>query len=272
MIVRGAGRHDIFRDDDDRVAYCDRLSAVVFDYGASCLAWALMPNHVHLVMRTGARPLAQVMHRVGTRYSRYFNERHGRVGHLQQGRYHAIAVSDDAQLATLIRYVHANPLRAGLVGSLDELARHRWTGHAALIGRGPAMPFHDTRAALELFSERMASARASVRELMSGARDSERADEPRNADAPVAADRQEQCAPAEPGRALAELVARVCESHCVCEAALRGGSRRRPVSRARAVVASVAARELGVSLAEAARTLGVSRQALWRTVERERRR
>lgn len=229
-----------------------------------------MPNHVHLVVRTGARPLAQVMQRVGTRYSRYFNQRHGRVGHLLQGRYHAIAVTNDAQLATLIRYVHANPLRAGLVASLDELASHPWTGHAALIGVGPARPFHDTRAALALFSERMATARASVRELMSGTSGTEVEVEPRDGEVAAAARTEDWCVPANPARALAELIARVCESRGICEADLRSGSRSRSVCRARAVVASVAARELGLSLAESARALGVSRQALWRIVERER--
>jgi REP element-mobilizing transposase RayT len=272
VIVRGAGRHDIFRDDEDRAAYCDRLSVVVPEHGAACLAWALMPNHVHLVVRTGARPLAQIMQRVGTRYSRYFNERHDRVGHLLQGRYHAIPVIDDAQLATLIRYVHANPLRAGIVGSLAELARHRWTGHAALIGRAPAMPFHDTRAALDLFSERLVFARASVRELMGSTSGAELAEKPWDTDVAPAAKREDPCTPADPARALAELIARVCTSQCVCEADLCSGSRRRPVSRARAVVAVVAVHELGVSLAETARTLGVSRQALWQTLERERRR
>ncbi len=135
VIVRGVDRRDIFRDDADRVAYCERLSLVFLEDGASCLAWALMPNHVHLLVRTGRRPLSRVMHRVGTRYGRYFNDRHGRVGYLFQGRYHAIAVADDEYLMTLVRYVHSNPLRAGLVASVDELDRHRWSGHAALVGR-----------------------------------------------------------------------------------------------------------------------------------------
>jgi REP element-mobilizing transposase RayT len=70
VIVRGVDRREIFRDDADRVAYCDQLSLVFPEDGAMCLAWALMPNHVHLAVRTGPRPLARVMHRVGTRYGR----------------------------------------------------------------------------------------------------------------------------------------------------------------------------------------------------------
>jgi REP element-mobilizing transposase RayT len=272
VIVRGVDRRDIFRDDVDRVAYCDQLSRVFPEDGASCLAWALMPNHVHLVVRTGPRPLARVMHRMGTRYGRYFNDRYGRVGHLFQGRYKAIGVEHDEYLMTLVRYVHANPLRAGLVASVDELDRHRWTGHAALVGCAAAAPFHDTREALRLFDENEVVARASVRALMRCA------DQAPGAEHEVEGAKSDPVvAPVEPSRevdpalALTKLIARVCTAQRIPEAELRMGSRCRPVSLARATIAYLAFHHLGVSLADTARLLGVSRQALWARLEDGRR-
>ncbi len=270
MIVRGVDRREIFRDDADRAAYCDRLSVVLPEDGATCFAWALMPNHVHLAIRTGARPLARVMHRVGTRYGRYFNERHGRVGYLFQGRYKAIAIADDAYLATLVRYVHRNPLRAGIVASLDELDHHRWTGHPALVGYARAEPFHDVRESLLLFGESETMARASVRELMLCAEDDPEAPSTTAVDdAPVAA----PTAPSGPSRevdpalALAALIDRVCRAQHVPETELRRGSRCREVSLARATIAYLAFHELGVSIAEVARQVGVSRQSLWERMD-----
>jgi REP element-mobilizing transposase RayT len=272
VIVRGVDRRDIFRDDVDRVAYCDQLSRVFPEDGVSCLAWALMPNHVHLLVRTGPRPLVRVMHRVGTRYGRYFNDRHGRVGYLFQGRYHAITVADDAYLMTLVRYVHANPLRAGLVASVDELDRHRWTGHAALVGCAAAAPFHDTREALRLFDENEALARTTVRALMrcaDQAPDAEFEVEGAKSD-PVAAS-VEPSREVDPALALTKLIVRVCTAQRIPEADLRRGSRCRPVSLARATIAYLAFHDLGVSLADTARLLGVSRQALWARLEHGRR-
>jgi len=272
VMIRGAGRHDIFRDDDDRVAYRDRLSLVFLDDGARCLAWALMPNHVHLVVRTGARPLARVMHRLGTRYSRYFNDRHGRSGHLFQGRYRAIPVASDAQLATLVRYVHANPVRAGLVASIDELARYQWTGHAALVGRASAALFHDTGAALQLFDDRIGMARASLLELMSDSDESRAMERDPHATDVEAVVTPPYAPPSlDSESSMNQVITRVCHAQGVRERELREGSRRRPVSRARATIAYVALHELGVPVAETARLLGVSRQTLWLRLENGRR-
>ena len=92
---------------------------------------------MHLVLRTGARPLSELMRRLNTGYARSFNLRHGRSGYVFQDRFRSILVGDDAYLQVLIRYVYRNPLEAGLVESLDALASYPWCGHAALLGRGP---------------------------------------------------------------------------------------------------------------------------------------
>jgi REP element-mobilizing transposase RayT len=140
----------VFRDDCDREDFVARLERVATEGGATCLAFALIPNHVHLVLRTGARPLAELMSRLNTGYARRFNRRYRRSGHLFQNRYGSLLVGDDAYLRVLIRYVHLNPLRAGLVVSLASLARYPWSGHAALMGAGK--PFQAVDEVLHWFS------------------------------------------------------------------------------------------------------------------------
>lgn len=113
-MARGVDGRNVFVDDADRTAFLDELSAVVKDASADIFAYCLMGNHFHLAIRVGQITLSTVMQRVLTTYSSYFNRRHGRTGHLFQARYKAIICVDDAYLAALIRYIHMNPVRAGI--------------------------------------------------------------------------------------------------------------------------------------------------------------
>ena len=137
-MVRGIEGRPIFSDDHDRRELLSRISRVFPECGTRCYAWALMPNHAHLVIRTGHRRLSHVMARLGTGYAGYFNERHARAGHLFQNRYKSVPVLDDAYLLVVIRYVHRNPLEAGLVRDGEALRRFPWTGHAVLMGERTA--------------------------------------------------------------------------------------------------------------------------------------
>ena len=83
--------------------------------------WALIPNHFHLLLQTGKSPIANVMRRLLTGYSVKFNRRHKRHGHLFQNRYKSILVQEEPYLLELVRYLHLNPLRAGIVSTLEEL-------------------------------------------------------------------------------------------------------------------------------------------------------
>lgn len=134
VIVRGIERRDIFMDDQDRHAFVERLSSLLEKTGASCLAWALIPNHFHLLLRTSEVKLSTFMRRLLTGYAVVFNLRHNRKGHLFQNRYKSIVCQEDSYLLELVRYIHLNPLRAHVVSSLDSLRAYRWSGHAVVTG------------------------------------------------------------------------------------------------------------------------------------------
>ena len=136
VIVRGVERRDIFLDDQDRQSFVGRFTILMEQMGMECLAWALMSNHVHLLLRPSQDNLGQFMRRLLTGHAVMFNLRHHRSGHLFQNRYKSIICEENPYLLELVRYIHLNPLRAGLVGSIAELKRYRWSGHAVLMGTG----------------------------------------------------------------------------------------------------------------------------------------
>jgi putative transposase len=119
-----------------------------------------MPNHVHLLLRTGLFPIATVMRRVLTGYAQQFNRRHKRHGHLFQNRYKSFLCEEDPYLLELVRYIHLNPLRSGLVKDVRGLAHWAKSGHSVLIGR-VTYEWQDTDYVLSLFGKAVGSARRS---------------------------------------------------------------------------------------------------------------
>jgi REP element-mobilizing transposase RayT len=117
IIARGIARKKVFDDDVDRDFFLERLGTIVQESRTRCFAWALIPNHFHLLLKTGAIPIATVMKRLLTGYAMRYNRRHKRFGHLFQNRYKSILCQEDSYLLELVRYIHLNPLRAGLVGT-----------------------------------------------------------------------------------------------------------------------------------------------------------
>jgi hypothetical protein len=109
-----------------------------------------MPNHFHLLARTGRYPLFQGMRKLLTGYVVNYNRRHKRFGHLFQNRYKSIICEEDPYLLELTRYIHLNPLRGGLVKGLADLRRYPWTGHAAVLG-GVSRDWQDTATVLAHF-------------------------------------------------------------------------------------------------------------------------
>lgn len=162
VMVRGIERRPLFRDDQDRDDFVDRLAALAQGGAFTVYAWALLPNHVHLLVRTGTRPLARSMRSLLTGYAGAFNRRHRRAGHLFQNRYRSIVVEEEPYFLELVRYLHLNPLRAGIVKDLRGLDRYPYTGHAALMGRVPR-PWQATGDVLGRFTRGLRHARAQYR-------------------------------------------------------------------------------------------------------------
>ena len=135
VILRGIERGVIFRDDEDRVEFMRRFGELSGGSGTGVYAFALMSNHVHLLLRSGKGGIATLMRRLLSGYAQYYNRRHQRVGHLFQNRYKSIICEEDVYFTRLVAYVHLNPLKAGMVRLLDELADYPWTGHADIMGR-----------------------------------------------------------------------------------------------------------------------------------------
>ena len=168
VMVRGIDRLPIFLDDADREDFLRRLSRLILELDFRCFAWALMPNHVHLVIRSGRVRISQLMARLGTGYARRFNERHDRVGHVFQNRFRSRCVVDDADLVGLVLYVTRNPLEAGLVADAEALEHFRWCGLGALLGHGSPRPFEAISETLALFAADRQEARQHLRSRLGG--------------------------------------------------------------------------------------------------------
>lgn len=162
IIARGVDRNEIFRDNADRNDFVDRLGRVLGETHTACYAWALVPNHFHLLLKTGGAPISTVMRRLLTGYAISHNRRHRRSGHLFQNRYKSILCQEDAYLLELVRYIHLNPLRAGIVQSLAYLDRYSYAGHSAVMGM-VKKEWQDVRYVLRMFSAHAGHARRKYR-------------------------------------------------------------------------------------------------------------
>jgi REP element-mobilizing transposase RayT len=142
VMARGIERRKIFLDDKDRTSFLERLALILEETQTQCYAWALIPNHFHILLRIGTTPLSTVMRRLMTGYAVTFNIRHRRSGHLFQNRYKSVVCEEDTYLLELTRYIHLNPLRARLVEDLKSLDKYQWAGHSAILGRrkNPLIP------------------------------------------------------------------------------------------------------------------------------------
>lgn len=137
VTARGDRSEEIYLDDDDRAGYLDLLGNVCGRFNWILHAYCLMTNHYHLIIETPDANLAMGMRQLNGVYSQRFNRRHRRVGHVFQGRYHAVHVQKETYLLELTRYVVLNPVRAGMV---TEPGHWPWSSHGAMLGlvRAPA--------------------------------------------------------------------------------------------------------------------------------------
>jgi REP element-mobilizing transposase RayT len=148
-------------DDGDRDVFCGLLRTYLKQFGYQCLAWSLLSNHYHLVLRASDRALGELMKPLNSRYARWYGKKYGRRGYLFQDRYKSIVTSDQKYVEELVRYVHLNPIRAGICPAMDSLDGYRWCGHSALMGK-QRCGFQDTAQVLRRFGKDAASVKAAI--------------------------------------------------------------------------------------------------------------
>ena len=150
VIVRGNQRRKTFLKEEDYEAYLSRLGHYRQKFGHTVHAYCLMPNHVHLLIESSREPLNKFMQGLQQSYSQYFNLRYGKSGHVFEGRYKAIICDKDEYLLELIRYIHLNPVRAGMV---TEAERYVYSGHRAYAAGKPTSVI-DPRKVLDMLGGR----------------------------------------------------------------------------------------------------------------------
>ncbi len=165
VISRGNRRQAVFSGDEDRDRFVRKLRDYKKRYGFRLYAYVLLDNHIHLLLETGSHPLSKIMQGILQSHSQYYNRRYGTAGHLFQGRYTAILCEKDAYLLQLVRYIHLNPVRAGLV---RDPAGYRWSSHNSYLA-AESGDLIDADLVLALFSQRRATAVAEYEEFVSAA-------------------------------------------------------------------------------------------------------
>jgi REP element-mobilizing transposase RayT len=176
IIARGVERGTIFDDNQDRYDFIKNLGQILEQTKTTCYAWALMPNHFHLLLKTGQVPLATVMRRLLTGHAIRYNKKHQRHGHLFQNRYKSILCQKDSYLLELVRYIHLNPLRAKLVPDLDKLEHYPFSGHGVIMGINEH-PWQNSKEILGHFGKKLKVARRKYKEFVSrGVAQGKRAD------------------------------------------------------------------------------------------------
>ncbi len=128
VLSRGNEQRDIYRDSEDRLSFMDSLGEMSVRFDINIFAYVLMNNHYHILLRTNRANLSKGMQWLGATYTRRFNNRHMRSGHLFQGRFKNIIVQNDAYLMQLSCYIHRNPLRAKMV---KRLVDYKWSSYPA---------------------------------------------------------------------------------------------------------------------------------------------
>jgi putative transposase len=165
VTARGDRQEPIFEDDEDRLIFLDLLAKEVLQQGWQLYAFCLMGNHYHLLLETPEPNLVQGMRRLNGVYTQAFNRRHGRVGHVLQGRYKSILVDKQSHLLELCRYVVLNPVRAGMVAAAGEW---HWSSYLPTAGDIACPPWLAAQTVLSLFGQGAVARRAYERFVAQG--------------------------------------------------------------------------------------------------------
>jgi putative transposase len=172
VTVRGNEQRPLFMDEGDRGRFLRALGESVESFEVRLYLFCLMTNHVHLVLETPRGNLSRFMHRLQTAYTVYFNHRHGRHGHLMQGRYGAAVVERDAYLLRLSRYVHLNPVFTKALRNRPQrdrlafLRQYAWSSYRSYIGKDRRFAWVDYAPILATVGSRDAPAGATYRRFV----------------------------------------------------------------------------------------------------------
>lgn len=302
VIGRGIERRKIFYKDQDREDFVNRIGALAEKGAWDVYAWALLPNHYHLLVKTKKQPLADNMRKLLTGYAVNFNHRYKRAGHLFQNRYKSIVCQEENYLRELVRYLHLNPLRARIAGDIKQLNRYPWSGHSALLGR-VKREWQDTGYVLSFFGEGSKARRNYLAYVTEGVNQGRRPElvgggliRSMGGWSEVLAMRSQKERVPYDQRILGDgdfveglqsafddliqknrsisgqtldletLTEQIGAKYGLLPGELRSGSRRREAVRARGEIARRGVRELGYSGAEVARYLGVTTSCVNRVV------
>ena len=163
IIVRGNQKQKIFKDKQDYLNYLKILSNYKKRYQFLLYSYMLMSNHLHLLIETGKVPLSKILQGINQSCTIYFNRKYKTVGHLFQGRYKSILCDRDAYLISLMKYIHLNPVRAGMVKRPEE---YQWSSHNFYTQKKETDELIDTDRVLRMFSEDKTIARKYYRAFM----------------------------------------------------------------------------------------------------------
>jgi REP element-mobilizing transposase RayT len=141
IFSRGNEKKAIFYSDEDRYYFLKALGEANTKFGVVFYAYCLMPNHYHLIGRTLRGGLSRAMHLINTSYTLYLNKKHARCGHLFQGRFRSILVEEESYATALSRYIHLNPVRAGLALRPED---YHWSSYREYLGIRRCYPWLDT--------------------------------------------------------------------------------------------------------------------------------
>jgi REP element-mobilizing transposase RayT len=150
ITARGNEQKDVFKSRRDREKFLEYLSSATQRYGAVIHVYCLMTNHYHLLLETPEGNMSQIMRHINGAYTTYFNVKRKRAGHLFQGRFKAILIEADAYAAELSRYIHLNPVRAGIVKKPED---YSWSSYRSFIGQSPSADWLKTDFILGCFGK-----------------------------------------------------------------------------------------------------------------------
>jgi putative transposase len=304
-MIRGIEKRRIVDDDTDRRDFVWRLGALTEETRTPIYAWALMSNHAHVLLCSGALGLAKFMRRLLTGYAVGYNLRHHRYGHVFQNRYKSIVCDGDSYFTELVRYIHLNPLRVELVKDLKGLENYPYCGHGTILGT-QANPWQDSESVLAQFGSRKSEAKEAYRrfvadgvalgrrpELVGGGltrsaggwfevRSQRQRGERERADERIlgsgefverilreADTRMRRQHGAKKGNRYAErVVVEACKKNGVSVTELRSGSRRGRLPVVRAAIVRGLVESYGMAIAEVARQVGISTSGISKILTR----